>query len=128
MHHSCFHSCSEGSKRCLRHLLHCPCPCPPVCRGPFTNHPLKWSSPCIHAGRHAQAYEKALSLQPSRLHSLVQLGLLHLALGSFSEAAQALSQALEVHPTFPPAMLGLGSAMHASAQRHLGQGCSGGRM
>ena len=72
-----------------------------------------------------QAYEKAVALEPTRIHSLVQSGLLHLSLGSLQAAALALTAALEVCADYPPAVMGLGSTMLASARQSLALGCPG---
>ncbi|KAK9813619.1 hypothetical protein WJX73_010920 [Symbiochloris irregularis] len=72
-----------------------------------------------------KAYEKALALDPTRLHSLVQSGLLHLSLVSLQPALEALQAAQAVSPGYPPAVIGYGSALLAAARFSLHIGCPG---
>ena len=72
-----------------------------------------------------QAYRRAIELEPQRLFSLVQSGLVLLALGSYTEAQELLQTALEADPEHVPALFAAAQLLLASAKRCTAQGTPG---
>ena len=72
-----------------------------------------------------QAYARAIELAPGRLFSLVQTGLVLLALGNYTEAQQALQKALEVDAEHVPALFAAAQLLLASAKFRIMQGTLG---
>ena len=72
-----------------------------------------------------QAYGQAVTLQPTRVYSHVQAGIIHLSLGALAEALPAFQAALALDGGLTPAQLGAGEALLASAKRHVAMGALG---
>ena len=72
-----------------------------------------------------QAYGRAIELESDRLFSLVQSGLVLLALGNFTESQGLLQRALEVDPEHVPAMFAAAQLLLASAKYRIAQGTPG---
>ena len=72
-----------------------------------------------------QAYGRAIELEPRRLFSLVQSGLVLLALGNYTEAQGLLQSALEVEPQHVPALFAAAQLLLASAKHRIAQGTPG---
>ena len=72
-----------------------------------------------------QAYARAIELEPRRLFSLVQSGLVLLALGNYTEAQGLLQSALEVDPQHVPALFAAAQLLLASAKYRIAQGTPG---
>ncbi len=64
-------------------------------------------------------------MEPKRLFSLVQSGLVFLALGNYTEAQQAVQAALEADPHHVPALFAAAQLLLASAKHHIVQGTPG---
>lgn len=73
-----------------------------------------------------QAYGRAIELEPRRLFSLVQSGLVLLALGDYKEAQGLLQSALEVDSQHVPALFAAAQLLLASAKFRIAQGTPGG--
>ncbi|KAK9814136.1 hypothetical protein WJX72_001132 [[Myrmecia] bisecta] len=72
-----------------------------------------------------KSYGRAVELQPARLYSLVQSGIINVALGAFPAAEAAYEAALGVSEDHPPALLGAGETLLAAARQHLRMGAAG---
>ena len=72
-----------------------------------------------------KAYSRAIELEPKRLFSLVQSGLVFLALGNYTEAQQAVQAALEADRDHVPALFAAAQLLLASAKYHIIQGTPG---
>lgn len=72
-----------------------------------------------------QAYGRALELEPRRLFSLVQSGLVLLALGNYTEAQGPLQAALDADPQHVPALFAAAQLLLASAKYRIAQGTPG---
>ena len=72
-----------------------------------------------------QAYRRASELEPRRLFSLVQSGLVLLALGNYTEAQGLLQSALEVDSQHVPALFAAAQLLLASAKYRIAQGTPG---
>ena len=97
-----------------------------------SNAPFQYKAHCSAAGVGAvtvsavlQAYGRAIELEPRRLFSLVQSGLVLLALGNFTEAQGLLQTALEVDPQHVPALFAAAQLLLASAKYGIAQGTPG---
>ena len=64
-------------------------------------------------------------MEPKRLFSLVQSGLVFLALGNYTEAQQAVQAALEADPDHVPALFAAAQLLLASAKYRIVQGTPG---
>ncbi len=73
----------------------------------------------------AQAFERALELDPGRLYSRAQSGAIHLTLGAYADARVAFESALECAPGHPPAQCGAAVALLAAAKQHIAAGAPG---
>ncbi|KAL0025266.1 hypothetical protein WJX77_012112 [Trebouxia sp. C0004] len=72
-----------------------------------------------------KAYSRAIELEPKRLFSLVQSGLVFLALGNYTQAQQAVQAALEADPHHVPALFAAAQLLLASAKHRINQGTPG---
>ena len=79
-------------------------------------------NPCMRA---AQAFERALELDPGRLYSRSQAGAIHMALGAYADAKTAFEAALGHAPKYPPAHCGAAAALLAAAKQHIFAGAQG---
>lgn len=72
-----------------------------------------------------QAYGRAIELEPKRLFSLVQSGLVLLALGNYTEAQGLVQAALEADPQHVSALFAAAQLLLASAKYRIAQGTPG---
>lgn len=72
-----------------------------------------------------QAYGRAIELEPGRLFSLSQSGMVLLGLGSHPETRAVLQKALQADPTHVPALFTAAQLALATAHYRLAQGAPG---
>ncbi|KAL3133073.1 hypothetical protein ABBQ38_006975 [Trebouxia sp. C0009 RCD-2024] len=72
-----------------------------------------------------KAYGRAIELEPKRLFSLVQSGLVLLALGNYTEAQGLVQAALEADPQHVSALFAAAQLLLASAKYRIAQGTPG---
>ena len=75
--------------------------------------------------RLVQAYGRAIDLDPARLFSLVQSGIILLSLGNASAGLERHRQALAAAPAHVPALCGAAETLLALAKMHSTQGATG---
>ena len=72
-----------------------------------------------------QAYGRAIELEPKRLFSLSQSGMVLLGLGNYPEARETLHRAVQADPNHVPALFAAAQLALATAKYRLAQGTPG---